>query len=293
MKDSYQNENKEQFLLRTNIPHSPNQYTFYKWITLLVYWYLHLILIPVLILNFVTIINADISICYLYWFQHLKSVSVLIPNTYNNWYGVRVLVQVSLPIPDAGASRAIPVYNQYIADLLTCVLSLVCTVCCTPDSGCHTRTTAYSTCFNLTTLTEWHPEDRGQEEAHLQAGPGRVHRPREDRERLCEERRRGSGLCAWRQPAGREEEMSLAGPHLDPLVVFLTLTLVPPSRVLWRWWSRTPTSWPAGPKEPWDWREPTRNCVTHRYFESWLSVVVSVEVVLLLVYSTIQYSAVY
>lgn len=51
-------------------------------------------------------------------------------------------------------------------------------------------------------FTERDAEDHRQEEAHLQAGPGRVHRPREDRERLREEQRCGSGLCPRRQSAG-------------------------------------------------------------------------------------------
>lgn len=39
-------------------------------------------------------------------------------------------------------------------------------------------------------FSEWNPEDRGPEEAHLQTGPGRVHRPGEDREHL-----HGKSVC--------------------------------------------------------------------------------------------------
>lgn len=117
-------------------------------------------------------------------------------------------------------------------------------------------------CESLLRSPERNPEDRGQEEAHLQASAGRVHRPREDRERVRAQRRSSSALCTRRQPAGREEEMWWAGTSSTSCC--LTVALPPPSGVWWQWWCRTRTSWPAGPREPWDWMEPTRNSVTLR-----------------------------
>ena len=52
---------------------------------------------------------------------------------------------------------------------------------------------------------ERHSLHHRQEEAHLQAVPGRVHRPGEDRERLHALRACAAGVCARRQPTGTWE----------------------------------------------------------------------------------------
>ena len=49
---------------------------------------------------------------------------------------------------------------------------------------------------------EWDSLHHRQEEAHLQAVPGRVHCSGEDRERLHALRACAAGVCAWRQPTG-------------------------------------------------------------------------------------------
>lgn len=70
----------------------------------------------------------------------------------------------------------------------------------------------------LSATPERRPEDRGQEEAHFQASAGRVHRPREDRERVRAERRSSSGLRTRRQSAGKEEEEEM---NRTPWIHFL------------------------------------------------------------------------
>lgn len=64
--------------------------------------------------------------------------------------------------------------------------------------------------------SEWRSEDHRPEEEHLQAGSGRVHRTREDRERVRAQRTRGPGLCSWGQSSGKGTPVSLSAVHVRP-----------------------------------------------------------------------------
>lgn len=119
-------------------------------------------------------------------------------------------------------------------------------------------------------VAERHAEDHRQKEAHLQAGTGRIHRPREDRDHLQPQRSSGPDIRSRRQLTGEPSMWHCVSVRYSPQnnlqsgTICVSLCV---RRASWGSWYLIQTFYRSGSRKR-GLKGPTLNCAITRWESS-------------------------